>query len=93
MPVVSPRRAADLVASSGCSTAKVKIADPMPPPAEHIVAQLPDRLRDLMAHSFRLQERIRHLEGQMSGAALVRASVNPVLNQLASLEARLGFGR
>jgi regulator of CtrA degradation len=72
---------------------KVKIADPMPPPAEHIVAQLPDRLRDLMAHSFRLQERIRHLEGQMSGAALVRASVNPVLNQLASLEARLGFGR
>ncbi len=28
VPVVSPRRAADLVASSGCSTAKVKIADP-----------------------------------------------------------------
>lgn len=28
VPVVSPRRAADLVASSGCHTAKVKIADP-----------------------------------------------------------------
>ena len=72
---------------------KVKMGDPMPPPAEHIVAQLPERLRDLMAHSFRLQERIRHLEGQMSGVAPVRANVNPVLNQLASLEARLGFGR
>lgn len=28
VPVVTPRRAADLVASSGCQTAKVKIADP-----------------------------------------------------------------
>lgn len=28
VPVVSPRRAADLVEASGCSTAKVKIADP-----------------------------------------------------------------
>lgn len=28
VPVVSPRRAADLVACSGCSTAKVKVADP-----------------------------------------------------------------
>ena len=72
---------------------KVKISDPMAPPAESIVAQLPERLRDLMAHSFRLQERIRHLEGQMTGAAPVRETVNPVLNQLASLEARLGFGR
>ena len=62
---------------------KVKIGDPMPAPAEHVVAQLPERLRDLMAHSFRLQERIRHLEGQMSGVAPIRASMNPVLNQLA----------
>ncbi|KRE02714.1 hypothetical protein ASE61_15720 [Bosea sp. Root670] len=70
---------------------KVKIGDPMAPPSESIVAQLPERLRELMAHSFRLQERIRHLEGQMSGQAPVRAAVNPVLDQLASLQARLGL--
>ena len=69
---------------------KVKVGDPMMPPVEHAVAQLPERLRDLMAHSFRLQERIRHLEGQMSGAAPRRESVNPVLDQLATLQARLG---
>ncbi len=28
VPVVSPRRAADMVTASGCSTAKVKVADP-----------------------------------------------------------------
>ncbi|WP_293806068.1 DUF1465 family protein [uncultured Bosea sp.] len=72
---------------------KVKISDPIAPPAVHVVARLPERLRDLMAHAFRLQERIRHLEGQMSGATTICESVNPVLNQLASLEARLGFGR
>jgi regulator of CtrA degradation len=72
---------------------KVKIGDPMIPPAEHIVARLPERLRGLMAHSVRLQARIRHLEEQMSGNAPLPANANPVQEQLASLQARLGLGR
>lgn len=70
---------------------KVKIGDPMIPPAEHIVARLPERLRRLMEHSQRLQARIRHLEEQMSGSAPLPAKANPVQDQLASLQARLGL--
>ncbi|QEL25625.1 DUF1465 family protein [Bosea sp. F3-2] len=72
---------------------KVKISDPMIAPAEHIVAQLPERLRDLMAHSQRLQARVRHLENQMSGTETHREAGNPVQDQLASLQARLGMRR
>ncbi|MBD3849238.1 DUF1465 family protein [Bosea sp. SSUT16] len=68
---------------------KVKIGDPMIPPAEHIVARLPERLRQLMDHSVRLQARIRHLEEQMSGHAPLPETANPVQDQLASLQARL----
>jgi regulator of CtrA degradation len=38
----------------------------------------------------RLQDRIRHLEGQMSGAVKAKPA-NPVQDQLASLQARLGL--
>lgn len=69
---------------------KVKIGDPMVAPGEHIVAQLPERLRQLMDHSQRLQARVRHLENQMTGAEPVREVGNPVQNQLASLQRRLG---
>ncbi|CAM5764048.1 protease adaptor protein RcdA [Bosea minatitlanensis] len=72
---------------------KVKVGDPMLPPAEHIAAQLPERLRGLMAHSLRLQARIQHLEEQMWGVAPLRELANPVQDQLASLQARLGLGR
>lgn len=72
---------------------KVKIGDPMIAPAEHVVARLPERLRLLMAHSQRLQARIGHLEEQMSGVILVPESANPVQDQLASLQARLGLRR
>ena len=72
---------------------KVRISDPMIQPAHQDVARLPQSLRDLMAHSVRLQDRIRHLEGQMSGAAPVREKANPVQDQLASLQARLGLSR
>ncbi|CAN5212826.1 protease adaptor protein RcdA [soil metagenome] len=55
--------------------------------------RLPQGLRDLMDHSFRLQARIRHLEGQMSGKAPSVEKANPVQDQLASLQARLGLAR
>jgi regulator of CtrA degradation len=54
-------------------------------------ALLPEGLRELIAHSLRLQERIRHLENQMSGAASAQDKPNPVQDQLASLQARLGI--
>jgi regulator of CtrA degradation len=70
---------------------KFKIADTMVLPAHEEAQRLPQTLRDLMTHSIRLQDRIRHLEGQMSGA--VKAKENPVQDQLASLQARLGLRR
>ena len=69
---------------------KVKIGDPMVAPAEQIVVQLPGRLRELMAHSSRLQTRIRHLENQMTGTGARAVAANPVQDQLANLQARLG---
>jgi regulator of CtrA degradation len=68
---------------------KFKISDGMALPVQAEAERLPQTLRDLMAHSIRLQDRIRHLEGQMSGAA--RANDNPVQDQLARLQARLGL--
>lgn len=71
---------------------KVRIAEPMLQPTSAEAAQLPQRLRDLVAHSIRLQERIRRLEDQMSG--LIKPVLeNPVLGQLESLQARLGMLR
>lgn len=55
------------------------------------VERLPEGLRELMEHSHRMQQRIRHLEGQMSEAIEADRAVNPVQNQLASLQARLGL--
>jgi len=69
---------------------KVRIAEQMVSLAAETAALLPQGLRDLMAHSIRLQDRIRHLESQMSGAAKAKAA-NPVQDQLASLQARLGL--
>jgi regulator of CtrA degradation len=71
---------------------KVRIAEPMLQPTSAEAAQLPQRLRDLVAHSIRLQERIRRLEDQMSGVAKPVLE-NPVLGQLESLQARLGMLR
>ncbi|RDJ19848.1 DUF1465 family protein [Bosea caraganae] len=70
---------------------KVRIAEPLPTPA-HEAARLPEGLRDLIVHSVRLQDRIRHLEGLMSGAVREERP-NPVQSQLASLQARLGLLR
>lgn len=69
---------------------KVRIAEPMLQPTSAEAARLPLRLRELIAHSIRLQERISHLENQMSQAFAPVAAVNPVRGQLANLQARLG---
>ena len=69
---------------------KVRIAEPMLQPTSADAARLPLRLRELIAHSIRLQERIGHLEHQMSQAFAPVAAVNPVRGQLANLQARLG---
>ncbi|MBN9445587.1 protease adaptor protein RcdA [Bosea sp. NPDC055594] len=69
---------------------KVRIAEPMLQPTSAEAARLPLRLRELIAHSIRLQERIGHLENQMSQAFAPVAAVNPVRGQLANLQARLG---
>lgn len=68
---------------------KVRIAEPMLQPSSAEAARLPERLRDLIAHSIRLQERIRRLESQMSAVPAMAA--NPVRGQLASLQARLSL--
>jgi regulator of CtrA degradation len=68
---------------------KLRAGDMAAPSAEEL-ARLPGGLRDLIDHSHRLQQRIRHLEGQMSEALAADSAVNPVRNQLASLQARLG---
>jgi len=72
---------------------KVRIAEPMLQPSNAEAARLPERLRALIAHSIRLQDRIRHLEDQISGAAVAAAPINPVRGQLANLEAQLGMLR
>lgn len=71
---------------------KVRIAEPMLQPTSAEAERLPQRLRELIGHSIRLQERIRSLDEQMSGAARP-AAANPVRGQLESLQARLGLLR
>lgn len=70
---------------------KVRIAEPLLSPA-HEAERLPQGLRDLIAHSVRLQDRIRHLEGLMSGTVREERP-NPVQSQLESLQVRLGLLR
>ena len=71
---------------------KVRIAEPMLQPSSTEAARLPQRLRELIGHSIRLQERIRNLDEQMSGEARP-AAANPVRGQIESLQARLGLLR
>lgn len=73
---------------------KVRIAESMLPPIGEEAAQLPDRLRELIDHSFRLQKRIRHLENQMSGdEAESFLPANPVQHQIRNLQERLYMAR
>lgn len=72
---------------------KVRIAEPMLQPSGEEAAHLPARLREVIDHSIRLQNRIRHLESQMSGREAPATFANPVQNQIRTLQARLAFGR
>lgn len=72
---------------------KVRIPEQIVSTVQMETERLPHGLRDLMEHSFRLQARIRHLEGQMSGKVPAVEKANPVQDQLASLKARLGMAR
>ncbi|PSL53979.1 O-succinylbenzoate synthase [Saccharothrix carnea] len=49
VPVVSPERAHEIVARSGCSTAKVKVADPGTPPADDLARV--EAVRDALGQS------------------------------------------
>jgi regulator of CtrA degradation len=71
---------------------KVRIAESMLQPTSAEAERLPQRLRDLVAHSVRLQDRVRNLDEQMSGTSRPVAA-NPVRGQLESLQARLGLLR
>ncbi len=68
---------------------KVRIAESMLQPTSAEAARLPERLRDLIAHSMRLQDRISRIETQMTAAPATAA--NPVRGQLANLQARLAL--
>jgi regulator of CtrA degradation len=72
---------------------KVRIPEQIMSAVQMETERLPQGLRDLIEHSFRLQARIRHLEGQMSGKVRAVEKANPVQDQLASLQARLGLAR
>jgi regulator of CtrA degradation len=72
---------------------KVKIAEPLLSPAQEEAQRLPQALRDLVAHSIRLQDRIRHLEGLMAGERTPELAANPVQSQIEILQARLGLLR
>lgn len=71
---------------------KVRIAEPMLQPTSAEAERLPLRLRELIAHSIRLQDRIRNLDEQMS-RPVRPAAANPVRGQLENLQARLGLLR
>ena len=70
---------------------KVKLAETMMAEPRPEAELLPDGLLELMAHSLRVQERIRHLDGLMSGGAREAVPDNPVRSQLATLHERLGL--
>ena len=54
---------------------------------EHAIAMLPERLRDLVARSKALAERVRRLDATIYAAAVERPAANPVGRQLGLLKA------
>jgi regulator of CtrA degradation len=59
--------------------------------ASEVYAQLPEKLRDLIDHSLRLQERIQRIDRELKGEGQ-GAAVNPVAGQLGALAAAFGRG-
>jgi regulator of CtrA degradation len=54
---------------------------------------LPERLRDLIVRSIRLQERVRKLDGILDPAEASGETENPVARQLGQLSAAFGTGK
>ena len=65
---------------------KVKLS-PAEPPDEEMARLLPQKLRDLIARSLRLLERVRRLDATIHAGALPKSSINPVERQVGLLRA------
>lgn len=71
---------------------RVRLAEVGPQTPESAIAQLPERLRDLMAASVRMQARVLHLEAAVAAdrAPEHREAVNPLASQLDRLKSAFG---
>src|SRR5437588_5987191 len=67
---------------------KVKLSS-AEPPEEEMARLLPQKLRDLIACSLKLLERVRRLDATIHAGALPKSSVNPVARQVGLLRAAL----
>src|SRR5690349_17288089 len=65
---------------------KVKLSS-AEPPEEEMARLLPQKLRDLIARSLRLLERVRRLDATIHAGALPKSSINPVERQVGLLRA------
>ena len=65
---------------------KVKLSS-AEPPEEEMARLLPQKLRDLIARSLKLLERVRRLDATIHAGALPKSSVNPVERQVGLLRA------
>jgi regulator of CtrA degradation len=74
------------LAQANKEKAKVKLATGDGGDAE-MVQMLPDQLRDLIARSVRLQERVRRLDATIHSVSVDQAEINPVERQMSLLKA------
>lgn len=65
---------------------KVKLTWQNSPTSDELVSLLPERMRELIDHSLRLQERVLHLDALLSGESLLASSTSPVALQLGRLQ-------
>jgi regulator of CtrA degradation len=65
---------------------KVKLS-PAEPPDEEMSRLLPQKLRDLIARSLKLLERVRRLDATIHAGAVPKSSINPVERQVGLLRA------
>lgn len=66
---------------------RVRLAETGSPNADAVFAQLPEPMRELVAHSLRLAGRIRHLEGLMEARPVAADAPSPIAAQLGRLAA------
>jgi regulator of CtrA degradation len=65
---------------------RVKIGEAGSPADSEVFLQMPERLRELVELSIRMQARIRLLESQVNGESDIQDVVNPVAGQIARLQ-------